>query len=114
MDVSIFNHNPASRSLAAGGSHIISLPPFHPQGAELKFVVEGGKALSNSVVDAIRKYYPATSCEPSEGYGRIVALQPGEPPVTLCSFLLDMEPDDVLTLFWVKLKERYPKSEGPR
>ncbi len=75
--------------------------------------MEGGRTLSNAVVDGIRRYYPATSSAPSEGYGRIIVLEPGHLPVTLCSFLLDMEPDDVLTLFWVKLKEQYPKSEMP-
>jgi hypothetical protein len=79
----------------------------------MKFVVEGNSDISNDIVEAIRRYYPAAAEEPTEGYGRIVVLEPGKPPFTLCSFLLDMEPDDVLTLFWLKMKEYYPKAEQP-
>jgi hypothetical protein len=79
----------------------------------MKFVVEGGKSYSDAVVDVIRRYYPATSEEPTQGYGRIVVLEPGKEPFTLCSFLLDMDAEDVLTLFWVKLKEYFPKAEQP-
>jgi hypothetical protein len=55
-----------------------------------------------------------TEAEAKDGYGRIVALEPGRPPFTLCSFLLDMDPDDILTLFWVKLKENFPEEYQPR
>jgi hypothetical protein len=79
----------------------------------MKFVVEGTKNSSDAVVEAIRRYYPATSEEPAEGYGRIVVLDPGKEPFTLCSFLLDMDPEDVLTLFWVKMKEYFPRAEQP-
>ena len=79
----------------------------------MKFIVEAGQRISSEVVDEIRRFYPATSMEPSEGYGRILALQPGQPPFILCSFLLDMESEDVLTLFWVKMKEFFPKAEQP-
>ena len=79
----------------------------------MRFVVEGTRHNSDAIVDSIRRYYPATSEEPAEGYGRIVVLEPGKPPFTLCSFLLDMEAEDVLTLFWVKMKEYYPKAEQP-
>jgi hypothetical protein len=82
--------------------------------AGLKFVVEGRGAISEAVVEGIRRYYQATTGDSEEGYGRIIALEPGKPPFTLCSFLLDMEPDDVLTLFWVKLKENFPEVELPR
>ncbi|MGA1975995.1 MAG: hypothetical protein ABSG92_10215 [Conexivisphaerales archaeon] len=80
---------------------------------QLEFVVEGGGPLSKAVVDGIRGYYPATAEAPTESYGRIVVIQPGQPPFTLCSFLLDMEPEDVLTLFWVKMKEHFPQAEAP-
>jgi hypothetical protein len=76
-----------------------------------RFVVEGSGSLLNAVAEGIRRYYPATTEEASEGYGRIIVLEPGEPPFTLCSFLLDMDPEDVLTLFWVKLKECYPEAD---
>ena len=85
----------------------------HAEIPRMRFVVEASRNLSNAVVEAIRRYHPATSEEPVEGYGRIVVLEPGKPPFTLCSFLLDMEPEDVLTLFWVKMKEYFPKAEQP-
>ncbi|HVP23239.1 MAG TPA: hypothetical protein VMS77_04945 [Conexivisphaerales archaeon] len=79
----------------------------------MKFVVEGRGGYASSVADSIRRFYPVAVEEASEGYGRILVLEPGKPPFTLCSFLLDLEPEDVLTLFWVKLKEFYPEALQP-
>jgi len=79
----------------------------------LKFIVEGSLPTSSRVADQIRRSFPATFRDAEEGYGRIIVLQDGVPPMTLCSFLLDMEEEDVLTLFWVKLKEMFPKLHVP-
>ncbi len=80
----------------------------------LKFIVEGNGGSCLAVVDGIRRYYHVTEGEAKDGYGRIIALEPGRPPFILCSFLLDMDPDDILTLFWVKLKENFPDAAQPR
>jgi hypothetical protein len=116
MVASLFNGNPRlpplgplSRIANKSGA---PLPNRLEQ--DLKFIVEGDRPTSAEVADGIRRYYPATYREAEEGYGRIVVLRDGEPPMTLCSFLLDMETEDILTLFWVKMKENFPKAEIPR
>jgi len=80
----------------------------------LRIVVEGRGGSTGAVVDGIRRHFPATSAESSEGYGRILALEPGKDAFLLCSFLLDMDAEDILTLFWVKMKEFYPEEVQPR